>query len=187
MKIILGLGNPGPMYAKSRHNIGILCVERFAKARKIDLTNRGKNAAWGEGRIDSEEFILAKSRTFVNLSGNAAGYLIRRVNSSPQDLVVVHDDLDLPLGKVRIRPRGSSGGHKGLTSIIQELGTEEFNRIRVGIGRPEEKGLDTVPYVLGTFTREEELTVKEVVSRVSEALQDLILKDMTWVMNRYNA
>ena len=136
MRLIVGLGNPGREYAHSRHNVGFWCLNRLARRHGIAFSSRGRLAAVGEGRLAGRPVILAKPRTFVNLSGRAVSHLLQRYRLSPQQLLVVCDDLDLPLGRVRLRASGSHGGHRGMRSIIEAIGSQDFPRIRIGIGRP---------------------------------------------------
>ena len=137
----------------------------------------------GTGDIAGTKVVLAKPQTFMNLSGQAVGLLVRRFSVSPNDLLVIYDDMDLPLGKVRIRQRGSSAGHKGVESIIASLGSDEFPRIRVGIGHPES---DVISYVLKGFTSEEREIVKQVMTTVSDAIYCILSEGIDAAMNRYN-
>ena len=137
----------------------------------------------GTGDIAETKVVLAKPQTFMNLSGQAVGLLVRRFSVSPGDLLVIYDDMDLPLGKVRIRQRGSSAGHKGVESIIASLGSDEFPRIRVGIGHPEG---DVISYVLKGFTSEEREIVKQVMTTVSDAIYCILSEGIDAAMNRYN-
>lgn len=185
MKLIVGLGNPGREYARMRHNVGFQCVERLARENGILFPMRHRLTLIGEGVIEEERVTLAKPRTYVNLSGEAVAYLMSRYRLKPPDLLVIYDDMDLPLGKVRLRPRGSAGGHKGMMSIIERLGTEDFPRIRVGVGRPGE-GQDDVEYVLGNFSPEEQRVVNDAVQRVSESVACLLREGIEVAMSRYN-
>ncbi|MBI4307544.1 MAG: aminoacyl-tRNA hydrolase [Chloroflexi bacterium] len=186
MKLIVGLGNPGPQYASNRHNVGFRCVDRFAKERGAAFTRKKPDYQMAEVEIAGEKVLLLKPRTFMNESGRAVAPVARFYRISLSDLLVIYDDLDLPVGKVRIRPGGSSAGHRGVQSIIEALGSEEFPRIRVGIGRPEERGQDAVSYVLGGFTAQEEDAIQKVVERVSEAVLVLVQEGLDKAMNRFN-
>ena len=185
MKIIVGLGNPGRKYARIRHNVGFLCVERLARENGISFSKRHRLTLIGEGSIEEETVILAKPRTHVNLSGEAIVYLLARYRIESTDLIIIYDDMDLPLGKIRLRPRGSAGGHKGISSIIDALETEAFPRIKVGIGRPPE-GQGGVEYVLGNFSPEEQRIVNETVQNVSESVACLLTEGIEVAMGRYN-
>lgn len=185
MKLIFGLGNPGKKYQKSRHNLGFCILDSLAKRLNVDLEQRRHKSLIGKGRIGKEKIVLAKPLTFMNNSGVSVAFLVRSLKIPLKNLVVICDDIDLPLGKVRIRKKGSSGGHKGLESVIQELGTNEFPRLRMGIGRPFQ-GLDPREYVLKNFTKEENLLVKKIVDRTGEALIVLVEEGITPAMNKYN-
>ena len=143
------------------------------------------------GEVAGDKVVLAKPQTYMNQSGQSVSLLVRKFNISLNDLVIIHDDLDLPLGKIRLRYNGSSGGHKGVDSIVSELGSQEFIRIRVGIGRPTTDSLeiseaDVIAYVLGDFTPDQAHTIAEVIPRVSEALLCLLTEGLTTAMNKYN-
>ena len=136
MKLIIGLGNPGNEYAGTRHNVGFRCINRFAKMHGISMKQSGSQAQFGVAEIDGSKVVLAKPRTFMNLSGKSVKLLMARFKTTSGDILIIHDELDLPLGKIRFYSGGGSGGHRGIESIIDELGSRDFTRIRVGIGRP---------------------------------------------------
>jgi len=194
MKLIVGLGNPGLFYANNRHNIGFMCVNRFAREHKIRFNKKQGMARTGTGEIDGEAVVLARPQTFMNNSGESVSRLVRRYKTELADLIVIHDDLDLPPGKIRLRLGGGSGGHKGIDSIIARTGTRDFYRIRVGIGRPdtsdktspEAKEEAVVAYVLNDFTKEEKKTIDEVIPSVGEAIACLLSEGLTVAMNKYN-
>jgi PTH1 family peptidyl-tRNA hydrolase len=183
MKLIVGLGNPGKAYANNRHNVGFQCIDYFARYHRIPIRERKARAKVGIGGVVEKGVVLAKPRTYMNLSGQAVSRLVRQFSVPLEDLVVICDDLDLPLGKVRIRQRGGSAGHKGMESIIDSLGSQDFPRIRVGIGRPDG---DEISYVLSDFTAEEKDVVKEVVTKVADALHCILTEGIEAAMNRYN-
>lgn len=183
MKLIIGLGNPGRSYANDRHNIGFRCLGHFARKHGISIRQRKLRAKLGTGEIDGNMVVLAKPQTFMNLSGRSVGPLVDWFGVSLDDVLVIYDDLDLPLGRVRIRERGSSAGHKGVESIIASLASDEFPRIRVGIGRPEG---NVVSYVLKGFTAEERETVSQVMATVCEAIYCILNEGIVVAMNRYN-
>ena len=135
MKMIVGLGNPGAEYAQTRHNVGFMLVDKLASDLKVDVTKKKFNALMAECQIKGEKIILVKPQTYMNLSGDAVGPLARWYKINPSDIMVIYDDMDLPLGKLRIRPFGGTGGHNGMKSLIAALGTEKFPRMRIGIGR----------------------------------------------------
>lgn len=185
MKLVVGLGNPGQKYARSRHNIGFQCIDAISRNMGITMSDRRQLAVIGQGSLDGEEVVLAKPRTFMNHSGEAISYLISRFYTTIQDLIVIYDDMDLPLGKIRIRPSGSAGGHRGVESIIGAMKSNDFVRIRVGVGRPPQ-GMSEVGFVLGTFNAQESTLIEEVVDTVRNVVADVIGHDLDWAMNRYN-
>lgn len=183
--VIVGLGNPGSQYADTRHNIGFWCVDHLAKAYSIAFTRRHRLVHLGEGVIEGRQVALAKPRTYVNLSGQAVKYLLDRYGVTPQELLVIYDDMDLPPGKLRLRSRGSAGGHNGIKSIIEATGTQEFPRLRIGIGRPAE-GQDWKEYVLGQMSPEERKLAEEAVARAAQAVVSVLTEGVTAAMNRFN-
>jgi len=193
MKLIVGLGNPGRGYAHNRHNIGFLCLNHLARANGIRFDRKQSKARVGMGEVGGEEVVLARPQTYMNHSGESVGLLMKRFKVGLDDLLIVHDDLDLPLGKIRVSHGSSSGGHKGADSIISSLGSRDFVRIRVGIGRPPPPPDSTpiteddiVAYVLSDFTPEEKRTMSQVIPRVSEAIYCLLSKGLVEAMNRFN-
>ena len=193
MKLIVGLGNPGYLYTRNRHNVGFMCVSHLAKTRDIRFDKKQAQARTGMGSIAGKRVVLARPQTFMNASGESVGALIRKLNIDPADLIVIHDDLDLPVGKIRLRLGGSSGGHKGIDSIIARTGTRDFYRIRVGIGRPDtaegsaaEKEETVISYVLSDFTAEEKKIIEQTLPSVSEAITCLLVQGLEAAMNKYN-
>ena len=192
MKLIVGLGNPGRGYARNRHNIGFMCLGDFARKQGIRFDRKRGKARTGIGEVAGEGVILARPQTFMNLSGESVSRLVSGFDIALDDLLVVHDDLDLSLGKIRLRRGGSSGGHKGVDSIISSLGSQDFPRLRVGIGRPAssenhtESGEGIISYVLSDFTPVEKQIVTQVIPRVSEAMLYLLTEGLLPAMNRYN-
>ncbi len=185
MIFYLGLGNPGKRYQKSRHNLGFCVLHSLAKRLKVDIKTKRYKSLMGRGRIGKEGIVLAQPRTFMNNSGVAAVSLVRGLKIPLRNLVVICDDIDLPLGRIRIRKKGSSGGHKGLESIIQYLKSNQFPRLRLGIGRPPQ-GMDPKKYVLQNFTKEENSAVKKVIDKAGETLIFLAEKGIIPTMNKYN-
>ena len=189
MKLIIGLGNPGQRYVNNRHNIGFICLNHFAKTQGIRFDRKQGQARIGIGKVVGNEVVVAKPQTYMNLSGESVSRLMKKHNANLDDLLVIHDDLDLPPGKIRIRRGGSSAGHKGIDSIITYLGSQDFTRMRIGIGRPANPLLseaDIIAYVLSDFTPDEKLTISQVIPKVSEAILCLITKGLVEAMNRYN-
>ena len=188
-KLIVGLGNPGPGYAHNRHNLGFMCLNHFARSHGIRFDRKQGKARIGTCEVAGSKVVLARPQTYMNLSGQAVSRLVRKFNISLDNLLVIHDDLDLPLGKIRLRQGGGSAGHKGIKSIVAELGSQDFFRIRVGIGRPsvaEMTEADVVAYVLSDFTIEEKKIVTRVIPRVSEAVLCLLTEGLTIAMNKFN-
>ena len=191
MKLIVGLGNPGRLYANNRHNIGFICLNYFARTQGIRFDKKQGQARIGIGEVAGNKVVVARPQTYMNLSGESVSWLMRKFN--PDKLLVIHDDLDLPLGKIRIRQGSSSGGHKGVGSIITELDSQNFVRIRVGIGRPvkgegftEFSEDETIAYVLNDFTPDEKQAVTRVIPEVGEAILCLLTEGLTTAMNRFN-
>ena len=193
MKLIAGLGNPGRGYANNRHNVGFMCLNYFAKKQGIRFDKKRGKARIGIGEVAGTKVALARPQTYVNLSGQSVCLLVKKFDINLNDLLVIHDDLDLPLGKIRIRQGGGSAGHKGVNSITTELGSQDFIRIRVGIGRPSVTGGSTetneddiIAYVLSDFTREEKQPITQAITRVSEAVLCILTEGLTGAMNKYN-
>jgi len=193
MKLIVGLGNPGRFHANNRHNIGFMCLNHFAKKHGISFDKKQSRARIGIGKVANNEVVVAKPQTYVNLSGQSVSLLVKKFNINLDNLLVIHDDLDLPLGKIRIRQNGSSGGHKGVDSIISYLESQNFLRIRVGIGRPtttegsdQINKADIIDYVLSGFTPEEKQALNQVIPGVSEAIFCILTEGLTTAMNKYN-
>jgi PTH1 family peptidyl-tRNA hydrolase len=183
-RLIVGLGNPGRKYAGNRHNVGFQCLDRLAEAWGLSFSKRKHKALLAQGEIVGLKTILAKPQTFMNLSGEAVERLARFYELPPEGLLVIYDDLDLPLGKIRLRPEGGSGGHKGMKSIIEHLGTGGFPRLRVGIGRPAHG--DPEDYVLSDFAPDEWMAIEEAYERAVSAVELWLAEGIVAAMNRYN-
>lgn len=187
--MIVGLGNPGRSYVNNRHNVGFRCVDFFARELGISLSQRRARSRLGVAEMDGTKVVVAKPRTYMNLSGQAVAALVRRYHVAVRDLLVIYDDLDLPLGSIRIRERGSSGGHNGMKSIIAHLGSQDFPRVRVGVapsGDAGSRGIKTPDYVLGNFTAEERAIIAKVYPRVAAAIRCLLTEGIVAAMNKYN-
>jgi PTH1 family peptidyl-tRNA hydrolase len=180
-----GLGNPGPRYAANRHNVGFRCVERLGEALGLTFDKRQKQAHVALGAFHGRRVILAKPQTFMNEIGRAVVPLARFYKVQLEHLLVVYDDLDLPLGTVRLRPDGGSGGHKGMRSIIEHLGTQDFPRLRIGIGRPPGQ-MDPAAYVLQDFAADEEPLLEETLERAVAAIETWLCEGIEAAMERYN-
>src|SRR5690349_12083554 len=185
--LLVGLGNPGSDYAATRHNLGFMLIDKLADDERIVVKRRECNSLVGQGNIEGVVTKLAKPQTFMNLSGNAVACLLRKVeNVDPgKQLVVISDDLALPVGKIRIRERGSAGGHNGLKSIIADIGTDEFIRLRIGI-QPEHPIADSKRFVLDTFPKSEQPLVQETLEKGANALRVIIRDGALKAMQQFN-
>ena len=186
MKLIVGLGNPGIEYQFTPHNLGFLAIDRIAQQCGVEVRNRQCRALTARAVIGSEPVLLAKPETFMNLSGISVRELVAKHELRPEaDLIVIYDELDLPLGMIRIRQRGSSAGHNGMESVIGALGTQEFLRIRLGIA-PDRKISDGVKYVLAPFRKKELKVVDELLDTAAEAVNVILKEGPAAAMNRFN-
>ena len=185
MRLIVGLGNPGTRYRSTRHNLGFRCLDQMARKWEINSSDRRAKVVLGRGRHAGQEVVLAKPRTFMNNSGEGVVYLLARFGARPSDLLIVYDDMELPLGRLRIRTSGSDGGHLGIRSIIAALKTQEFPRLRVGIGPPP-PGHDPISHVLGRFSEEESTDIAKAVKEVVAAVDCLLEENIDVAMNRFN-
>lgn len=184
-KLIVGLGNPGRKYAQHRHNIGFQIVEALAEAHGLAFDKFQHRARVAVGQIRDQKVVLARPLTYMNLSGTSVGPLVREYKVPLDRMLVVYDDLDLPLGVLRLRPKGGSGGHRGMRSIIQHLGTEDFPRLRVGIGRPP-AGQDPADYVLSPFAEDELPVVVRVREQAVAAIECWVEEGLDAAMSRFN-
>ena len=184
MKIIVGLGNPGIPYRMTRHNIGFQVVDRLAKLNDIPIRTKRFKSLYGKGWIDFQQIILAKPMTFMNRSGEAVKRAVDFFHLKMDDLIIVHDDLDLPFGRLRFKQRGGDGGHQGVRSIIEGVGGNVFLRLKVGIGRPSQ-GSDPAEYVLETFEKVEQLHLDQVLLQAAESLKVMLLEGLEKAMNQF--
>jgi PTH1 family peptidyl-tRNA hydrolase len=186
VKLIVGLGNPGMEYQFTPHNLGFLAVDRIAEKYGIRVSNRNCKALTGRGRIGEVEVVLAKPETYMNLSGSSVREIAGELEIDPQkDMIVIYDDLDLPYGSIRVRERGSAGGHNGVQSIIGALGTQEFLRIRIGIA-PEFKLNDGASYVLSQLKKSQLPVVDQALDEAAEAVKIILGEGPAPAMNRFN-
>ena len=183
MKLIVGLGNPGREYARTRHNVGFEVVDALAKRHRTRIIRRIGRALIARATIAGQDVTLAKPQTFMNLSGQAVGYIARREKIEPSEILVIYDDMALPLGRIRIRPGGSSGGHKGMRSIIDRLGTTEFPRLRIGIGSADR---DAALHVLSRFRRGEREAARTAIRSAADAVEMVLSEGIEPAMNVYN-
>lgn len=186
MKLIVGLGNPGIIYAGARHNIGFSVIKALSKIYKIPLKKDNTFSLSGKGRIEGEGLILALPLTFMNASGRAVGALTKKYKIDLDNLLVVCDDLDLGFGTIKIRPGGSSGGHRGLGSIIDSLGSQGFSRLRIGIGRPLPARADAAGFVLSPFTKKEKEKIKALIKNACDCCRVWAREGITESMNIFN-
>lgn len=189
MKLIVGLGNPGREYSGTRHNIGFAVLGELARKNCINFDKRCCHSRSGEGRIAGQEIALAKPQTYMNLSGDAVASLMRRYRVKLSDILIVHDDLDLPLGKIRLRANGSAGGHNGLKSIIASVGSMDLARLKIGIGRPESLGAerrDVIDHVLTGFDALERKIAEDAIVKATEAVEMVVEQGLEAAMNRFN-
>lgn len=187
VKLIVGLGNPGSKYDNTRHNIGFMAIDELAKKWEVSFTEeKNFKALVGSTFIEGEKIYLVKPLTFMNLSGIAVRALLTYYNIPVENFIVIYDDLDMEVGKLRFRQKGSAGGHNGIKSIIAEIGTQEFDRIKIGIGRPM-TGMTVINHVLGKFSGDEEITIMTTLDKVTLALEHYLkTEDFEDTMRRYN-
>ncbi|HYG57132.1 MAG TPA: aminoacyl-tRNA hydrolase [Symbiobacteriaceae bacterium] len=186
-KLIVGLGNPGARYAATRHNVGWMVLDAFMRKHNVSADRNGFHGVYGEMRWSDtgDKVILLKPVTFMNLSGRAIAPAASFYKIAPADVLVIYDDLDLPPGKLRIREKGSAGGHNGMKSTIQELGTQEFPRLRIGIGRPA-PGWEVPDWVLSTFNPDDAAAVAQVLPRAVEAVEAFLTEGALKAMTKFN-
>ncbi|KKM10935.1 peptidyl-tRNA hydrolase [Clostridiales bacterium PH28_bin88] len=185
MKMLVGLGNPGARYETTKHNVGMMVIDLLADELGIEVTRSRCRALVGEGRVGAQRVALVKPQTFMNLSGEAVGPLANWYKIPPEDIIVIHDDLDLDTGRLRLRARGGDGGHRGIRSIMDHLGTDRFVRVKIGVGRPP-AGWDAADHVLAPFSDDEWSLVEQALARAAEAARALLETDVEAAMNRYN-
>jgi PTH1 family peptidyl-tRNA hydrolase len=183
--LIVGLGNPGREYKADRHNIGFMVLDRFSQSLGTSFKRVQFDSTFSDIRLDANKVILAKPQTFMNRSGNSVAQLKRYYRIPAGNLLVVFDDLDLPLGVIRVRPHGGSSGHRGMQSIIAKVGTQEFPRMRLGIGRPPGR-MDASDYVLQSFSNEEEQIVEIQINRAVECIETFLKAGIESAMNQFN-
>lgn len=185
MEVVVGLGNPGPDYVDTRHNLGFRVVARLADELGSDVSRSLPRSVWGPATVGDRKIVLARPLRFVNASGEAVLELLRAHSADTSDLTVVHDDLDLRLGQIRVRAGGASGGHRGVQSIIDALGTERFKRVRIGLGRPPGRK-DPARFVLERFSKREISVAEEAIVVAAEAVLVIVSDGASEAMNRFN-
>jgi len=184
VKLIAGLGNPGTRYAVTRHNIGFMVAERLAQRHAIAIKRKGYSGLYGVGRIATSEAAILLPQTFMNRSGASVQGALMGLKASPEDLIVIHDEIDLAFGTLRFKRGGGHGGHNGLRSIGQSIGSSEYLRVRVGVGRPEHG--DVSDYVLSPFATAERKRLDLFIDRVAEGVEELLVQGLASAMNTFN-
>ena len=186
MYLIVGLGNPGKQYENTRHNVGFDAVDLLVDEYRVPSSGKQHKAMYGKGVIAGQKVILAKPLPYMNLSGKSVRALVDYYKLDPEEeLIVIYDDISLDVGKLRIRAKGSAGGHNGIKNIIAQLGTQEFTRIKIGVGEKPAK-MDLADYVLGRFSKEEQPIIRESADRAREAVCEMITHDVASAMNKFN-
>jgi PTH1 family peptidyl-tRNA hydrolase len=184
--MIVGLGNPGNRYQFTRHNIGFMVLENLAGQQEVVLKQKSFNAIWGKGKITGKNVILALPQTYMNLSGTSVRNLLAYFKADINDLIVVHDDLDLPFGTIRFKTGGGNAGHKGLASIVDNLGSADFMRVRLGIGKPQDKSR-VEGYVLEPFNKEEQSVLPDIITMAANAIPEIIVSGIQMAMGKYHS
>ncbi len=184
MKLIVGLGNPGKEYENTRHNTGYIFIDSFAEKLNISFDKQKFNGLYAETTINGEKILLVKPLSFMNLSGEVVGKFVNFYKIDINDILVISDDLDMEVGRIRLRYKGSSGGHNGLKNIALHLNTEDFKRLKIGISN--NKLMDTKDYVLGKFSKEEKEVIEKMKPTINELLQDFLNLDFDRLMGKYN-
>ena len=185
MILIAGLGNPGKEYSSSRHNVGFIVVDEIAKRLGISLKKKSFGSLFAEAHLEEQQLMLLKPQTYMNLSGDAVSEAVEFFKIPLKNVIVVHDEIDLPLGSIKIKTRGGSAGHKGVRSIINCLGDGDFVRVRIGIGKPIQKS-EVVGHVLSGFEKEEKTIMENMVVRAADAVLEIILRGLENTMNKFN-
>lgn len=186
MYLVAGLGNPGKQYEMTRHNIGFHTIDYIADKLRVKVKKLKFKALYGECEIAGEKVLLVKPQTFMNLSGESIGEFAQFYKISPQNIIIINDDISLDAGRIRVRPKGSAGGHNGLKSIIYHLRSDEFPRVKMGVGAPKHEGYDLADYVLGRFTKEEIPIMEDAIIKAALAVEEIIRNGTSSAMNKYN-
>lgn len=186
MYIIIGLGNPSKEYDRTRHNAGFSVIDVLAERYRIGVTEKKHKALYGKGMIEGRKVILAKPQTFMNLSGESVRLLMDYYKISPEELIIIYDDISLEPGQLRIRQKGSAGGHNGIKNIIAHLGNQEFARIKVGVGA-KPRGMDLAAYVLGRFPKDEQELMNQAFDEAARAAAAIMTDGIDAAMNHFNA
>ena len=186
MLVIFGLGNPGKKYEYSRHNAGFCTIDYIASKNNIKLNKIGFNSIYGEGIINGEKVVLVKPQTFMNLSGKSVSAIVNFYKIELKDILVIYDDISMPVGQLRVRLKGSAGGHNGIKDIILSLNSDEFPRIKMGVGAPDNPDMDLADYVLGKFTDSDSEILGESAEKIEENMSLIIKRDYNALMSKLN-
>ena len=184
MKLVVGLGNPGKEYENTRHNIGYMFIDNYAKSKNVEINSEKFNGLYTKISINDEQIILLKPLSYMNLSGEVVRKYVDYFKIDVNDILIINDDLDMDVGRIRLRPSGSSGGHNGLKNIALNLNTENFKRLKIGISN--NKNIDTKNYVLGKFSKEEKEIIKSLFDTVNKIIDDYLEIDVDKLMCKYN-
>ena len=185
--LVVGLGNPGDEYAGTRHNVGYQVANRLAKRMRAEFSKKAADARIAEGTLDGQRVAVARPGIFMNDSGHSVRRLLQRYRLDPSRLLVVYDDVDLPLGRIRVRPSGGPGTHNGMRSVVAEIGSDRFPRVRLGIARPDGERPEMVQHVLSPFETDEREAAEQMVGRAAEAVEVLLRDGVDRAMERFNA
>lgn len=185
MKIIVGLGNPGKQYEKTRHNVGFMAIDKIAENLNININKNKFNGLIGEGALDGEKIFLVKPQTFMNLSGNCVQEIAKFYKVQVEDIIVIHDDIDIEFEKIRIRPSGSPGTHNGMRNITDMLQSQKFPRVRIGVGKPKENQ-ELYNFVLSEFDANEMKILEHTINDVADAVVEIIKNGILKAMNKFN-
>ena len=186
MYIIVGLGNPGREYEQTKHNVGFRVIDKLADKYTIDVTKFKHKAFTGDGMINGKKVFLVKPQTYMNLSGDSVGEMAQFYKIPPENIIVINDDISLDVGRIRVRPKGSAGGHNGLKSIIYRLNSDTFPRVKMGVGAPKHEDYDLADFVLGRFTKEEIPVMEDAIVKAEKAVAEIIKNGVQSAMNKYN-
>jgi len=185
MYLIVGLGNPEEEYSKTRHNMGFNTINKISQQYNIEVKQNKFQALYGSGMIEKEKVILLKPQTYMNLSGESIKEVVNFYNIEPKEIIVIYDDIDIEKGKIKLRKKGGAGSHNGMKSVVEELNTTDFARIRVGIGQPEFKS-DMINYVIGKVPEDEQKILKEGTHKAAEAVEEILKNGIDIAMNKFN-
>lgn len=186
MYIIVGLGNPGKEYAQTRHNVGFETIDILADRMGIEVEEKKHKGLCGKGILAGQKVILLKPQTYMNLSGDSVGEMAQFYKIPPENIIVINDDISLDVGRIRVRPKGSAGGHNGLKSIIYRLNSDTFPRVKMGVGAPKHEDYDLADFVLGRFTKEEIPVMEDAIVKAEKAVAEIIKNGVQSAMNKYN-